>query len=295
MSWGMDVVRGVQKLLGPGMLVPMKIITFFGSEAFVLTALPLLYWCVDRRKGARIGIFVLSSAFLNMWLKMLFMQPRPYDFDPSLGLARESTPGLPSGHGQTSITFWGAMLTILPRAAGVIALIVMPLLIGVSRLYLGVHFPTDIFASWAIGGILVAAFYGLGPKIEALFHGWETRFRLIVITAIALIMNFLLPADTMLSGAFWGSAVGFALTSKNLRFDAGGSLQKKALRYLVGIAGTALFYFGPKILIGSALASQEALVRFTRYALVGLWAAYGAPWCFFKLKLVGLEASAAQV
>jgi len=292
LSWGLDVIRDVQRILGPGMLVPMQAITFFGSEVFAIAALPLLYWCVDRKKGARIGILVLFSAFVNLWTKLLFMQPRPYDFDPSVGLARESTFGLPSGHGQMSITFWGSMLTVLPRLAGIAALIAVPLLVGLSRLYLGVHFPTDVFAAWGIGGLVLALFYGLGPKLEALLQRWNLRLRLITVAAIALAMNFLMPSDTLLAGAFFGSAVGFALASKNLRFDAGGSLAEKFLRYLLGIAGTLVLYLGPKFLIGDSPASQEALIRFLRYGCVGLWVAYGAPWCFLRLKLVRLEAGA---
>ena len=64
--WGLEVVRGVQKALGPGMLGVMELVTFFGSEGFVLAMLPLIYWCVNREAGARIGIAVLFSAFLNL-------------------------------------------------------------------------------------------------------------------------------------------------------------------------------------------------------------------------------------
>jgi hypothetical protein len=289
LSWGLDVVREIQKTLGAGMLIPMQAITFFGSEAFAIAALPLLYWCVDRKKGARIGILVLFSAFMNLFVKFLFMQPRPYDFDPSVGLVREITPGLPSGHGQMSITFWGGMLTVLPRLAGIIALVLIPLFVGISRLYLGVHFPTDIFAAWGIGGLMLGLFYGFGPAVEALLHSWNLRLRIIAIAIVALAMNFLLPSDTLLAGAFFGSAVGFALASNNLRFDAGGSFANKAKRYFLGIAGTAILYFGPKLVLGDSFASQEALIRFIRYGFIGLWVSYGAPWCFLRLNLVGLE------
>lgn len=287
----MTVVRKIQEILGPGMLVPMKAITFFGSEGFVLAVLPLIYWCVDRKKGARIGIVVLFSTFLNLFCKLLLKQPRPFDVDPAVGLASEETFGFPSAHSQTSVTFWGVMLTVLPRGIGIAAFLLVSFLVALSRLYLGVHFPTDILGGWILGGIVLGLYYGFGAKIEALLHRWNLRWRLIAVAALALAMNALMPTDTRLAGAFFGSAAGFALASWNLRFSVGGGLAQRGLRYLAGIAGLLAIYGLPRLVLDEATASS-ALVRFLRYGLVGLWASYGAPWCFLKLKLVVLESPA---
>ena len=287
--WGMDIVRGFQSFFGPAMLGPMKAVTFLGSEIFALAALPLIYWCVDRKKGARIGIVVLFSAFSNLWCKLLFAQPRPYDFDPSVQLAFDPTSAFPSGHAQTSITFWGAMLGVLRGPIRIAAFIVIPLLVGLSRVYLGVHFPTDVLGGWALGGLILILFNAFSARIEVLLGGLNLQLRLIVISLVALGMNALMPSDTMLSGAFFGSAAGFALASRNLRFDSRGSMAQKALRYIVGIAFTLVLYLGPKLFLDDAFPSQQALVRFLRYALVGIWVAYGAPWCFLKMKLIKLE------
>ena len=293
-AWGLNLIRGIQGVFGPGMLVPMKVITFLGTEIFALAALPLVYWCVDRKKGARLGLVTLFSAFLNLWVKMLFTQPRPYDFDPSVGLARESTPGFPSGHSQTSVTFWGMMLMILRGPWRIVAFVAIPLLVGLSRLYLGVHFPTDVFGGWLLGGLVLGLFYGFGGKIEALMAKWDLRSRIIAVAIVALGMNVLMRDDTRLSGVFFGSGVGFALASGNLRFDAGGDFAKRGLRYALGLAGTLILYLGPKALLGDMMASQRALINFLRYGLIGIWVAYGAPWCFIKLKLLSLERAPAE-
>lgn len=271
------------------MMVPMQMITILGSEFFALAALPLIYWCVDRKKGARIGIVVLFSAFFNLWCKILFRQPRPYDFDPTVGLLRENTFGLPSGHAQMSITFWGAMLPLLSRGFGIVLLLSLPLAVGLSRLYLGVHFPTDLLGGWVLGGIVLGLFYGFSARIESALGKLNLRQRLIAVSAVALLMNLLMPSDTLLSGAFFGSAAGFALASKNLRFKAGGALRKRIIRYVAGIVGLVVLYLGPKLILGESLGSQQPLIRFLRYGIIGFWVSYGGPWCFLKLGLIALE------
>jgi len=293
LEWGLNVVRGVQSFFGPGLEGTMKTISFVGSEVFAIAVLPYVYWCIDRRKGARIGLVVLLSAFANFWLKYLFVQPRPYDFDPSVGMLTEPTPGLPSGHSQSSVTFWGAMMTVLPKPWGVIALVLVPLLVGLSRVYLGVHFPTDVFAGWALGAVILALYFGLGPRLEKILHGFDMRKRVLSAAVVALAMVWLMPEDTAISGAFLGAGVGFGFASKLVRFDAGGPAGKKALRYGLGIVGALVLYLGPKYLIGDAFVSQAALIRFLRYALLGLWVAFGAPWCFLKLGLLDLEVEVA--
>lgn len=289
LAWGLDVVEAVQKFFGPHMLVPMKIITFLGSEYFIFAVLPFLYWCVDRKKGAKIGIVVIVSGFLNSCLKMLFMQPRPYDFRPELGLAREDTPGLPSGHSQNSVTFWGAMLAVLPRTLGWTLAVLVPLLVGISRLYLGVHFPTDVFAGWAVGALVVVVANFLERKLSGIFGRMPMRFQLITVAAVALMMNFVLPSGTMLSGIFLGSVAGFVLTGHTLKFATDGTAAQKVLRYLIGNGVAVLVYIAPKLILGDEIASGQPLVRFVRYGLLGLWISYGAPWLLTKLKLMHLE------
>lgn len=289
LAWGMDVVRAVQEFFGKAMLVPMEGLSFPGSELCVLVALPFIYWCVDRKKGIRISVAILVSVFLNQGLKTLTAQPRPYDFEPALGLSSETTYGFPSGHSQTSVVFWGSARNLFPNTLGWILAVAVPLLVGISRVYLGVHFPTDVFAGWGIGVVLLLVFGKFGPPIEAMMHEWPLRFRLISAAIVSVCFALILPDESALAGGFLGCAFGFALASKRLRFDARGAIGAKALRFILGMAGLAILYFVPKLLIGDMWHEQDRLIRFLRYGLMGIWASCGAPWCFLKLKLVGLE------
>ncbi|MDR1566419.1 MAG: phosphatase PAP2 family protein, partial [Treponema sp.] len=104
--WGLEIIRAIQGIENPGLTGVIKLITALGSEAFIIPLLLLIFWCIDEKRGFRLGILVILSAWMNVFTKGLFKQPRPYNLDPSLGLASEQSYGFPSGHAQMSLTFW---------------------------------------------------------------------------------------------------------------------------------------------------------------------------------------------
>ena len=98
LQWGLDLIVVIQQVRGPALDSIFRAITFSGAEEFYLLLLPVLFWCVDFGLGARVGLFLLLSSYLNVYLKDLFHQPRPFDLDPSLQLTPAEGYGLPSGH-----------------------------------------------------------------------------------------------------------------------------------------------------------------------------------------------------
>lgn len=286
LEWGVDVIRAIQTIESPGLTVVMKVLTQLGSEYFYLLFLPILFWCVDERFGARLGLVFLASSFVNGWTKVLFAQPRPFHLDPSVGLSYESSHGLPSGHAQGTATFWGLLAPRLRRPWGLALALGVPLLVSFTRLYLGVHFPTDIFLGLALGWGFALASLVFGDRVAKAVAGWNVRIRIIAAAAVSLGMNALHPQDTSLSGVFLGTAIGACFLFERLRFDAGsGTLAKKAARMAVGLAGVAVIYFGVKLLAPKAGHGLYALFRFLRYGLVGAWVSLGAPWVFLRLGL----------
>ena len=293
LSWGLELIRDVQQMASPSLTVIMKAITALGTEWFFLASLPLVYWCVDRRRGARIGVIFLCSSFLNLWFKDLFTQPRPFELDPAVGLAHETSYGLPSGHAQGAVVFWGTVAPLFRKPWGLVLAIVLPLVISFSRIYLGVHFPTDVFAGWLIGGMIVAIDAIFGDRISAFLSKQSFRIKAVGAAALALAMNFLDKNDTSISGVFLGAALGFLLADKYAAFEARGPAGKRVLRYLVGLAGAAVIYLGLKAILPGKGEELYALCRFLRYALVGAWIGFGAPWAFLKLRLADPSPAAA--
>ncbi len=284
--WGLDVVRAVQSAANPVFTLFFRFITFLGSEYLFLLVIPLVYWCVDRTKGIRLGILVITSAVLNAWLKVLFAQPRPYDLDPSVKMAHEPSRALPSGHSQHSATLWGGLAPWIRRPWGLILALVLPLLIGFSRVYLGVHFPTDVFLGWALGYVFAAAHALWGNYLQALAARLPGRAQVILAAAAALGMNALNREETGLPGLLFGAVAGAVLASSRALFDASaGTTPRKALRFLAGASAAAVLYFGLKVLLPGRGSELYGLFRFVRYGILGVWMTLGAPWLFLRLGL----------
>jgi membrane-associated phospholipid phosphatase len=288
MNWGLEVIRTVQTVKGPFLTAVMQVLTQAGSEYFYLLFLPVVFWCVDVRFGIRFGLVFLFSAFTNSWLKVVFSVPRPFVLDPSVGLAHETSFALPSGHAQGSATFWGLLAVRFRAPWGLILAIVLPLIIGFTRIYLGVHYPTDLFLGWLLGWGIALAWYIFGDRISRMVAKANIRLRIIAAAVVALGMNALYPVDPTLAGAFLGTAIGANFMFGRVAFDAAsGNLKTKAARMGLGLAGLALVYFGGKLVSPGDGSTLYPLVKFVRYGLVGAWISLGAPWFFVRLGLGG--------
>ena len=137
----------------------MPLITSLSNTGifWIILAVILLFFKKTRRAGMTMGLALIFGLLLcNLTLKPLTARIRPYVFDPSIQLivGPESEFSFPSGH--TISAFEGAVgLWIHHRKAGW-ACIVLAALIGFSRLYLMVHYPTDVIAG-VIFGVVIAA------------------------------------------------------------------------------------------------------------------------------------------
>jgi hypothetical protein len=290
LSWGLNVVKDTQSLASPALTVAMKGLSFLGTEYFYLALLPLIYWCVDKRRGIRIGVLVFLSGAFNLRLKLIFAQPRPYDLVPALGMVKESGFGLPSGHAQNTTVLFGSASALFRAPWGLVLSIAMPFLVGISRIYLGVHFPTDVIAGWAIGAAMLGIDRLCGDRLERLFASLRYSMALALAAAVALVMNVLYIQDTSLSGAFFGLVGASIYARRGPAFSVAGKILRRTLRYFFGMATVAIVYALPKLLLAGLEEGGPPLIRFLRYALLGAWVAAGAPWLFLKMGLADLEA-----
>jgi len=140
----------------------MRLLTAIGSLPVVIAVLALVIVSAVRR-GDRRAVYSLlvvsvASEVLNWMLKHLVARPRPTLFEE---IATLHTYSFPSGHAMTGAAVYGMIGVVLareyPRFRRPLAVAVptLVILIGVSRIFLGVHWPTDVLAGWAAGMALM--------------------------------------------------------------------------------------------------------------------------------------------
>ncbi|RJR34785.1 MAG: phosphatase PAP2 family protein [Desulfobacteraceae bacterium] len=290
-DWGVDIILGLQSL-SPALDLPFKLLTFLGNEGFYLLLLPLVYWCIDRRTGARLAILFLVSAYLNSAAKLFAAQPRPFEYDLRVrALVGAEGGGLPSGHTQHSVVVWGFLTMQLRKSWFRLVAVFFMISVPLSRLYLGVHFPVDLLGGYLLGALLLIAFSRAEQRLERIA---QKGFAMWWILALVLpgAMIFASPSGDhacISSGAaLMGMSVGMILERRWVGFVSGGELWKKLLRLVIGMAVAVAIWAGLKQAFSDL--GPELPFRILRYSLLGLWAALGGPWIFSKLRLVECRA-----
>lgn len=191
-------------------------ITRFGGFYLIAMLTLIIYYAIDKRSGFWIAILVSLSAYTNLFLKHLFNHPRPPD---NLHKIEAGGFGLPSGHSQSSMTFYGSIgfewKRYIPLFVGVI-----PILIGFSRIYLGVHYLTDVVSGLAIGLAFISVSYYFKDGIQDFFSNlplWQKLVIPIIIFPTLLLINPRSMA-ARLTGMMLGLTLGYIFETRKIGF-----------------------------------------------------------------------------
>jgi membrane-associated phospholipid phosphatase len=303
-DFGISLIITLQGM-GDWLIAPMRFFSYLGNEEFFLLVLPLIYWSVDSALGLRVGIILVTGSLFNNIFKLIFAGPRPYWVSSHVRAlwTTETSFGIPSGHAQNAVGVWGTIAMFL---------------IGFSRIFLAAHFPHDVILGWLLGAVLLWAFTRFWEPLAAWLSPKPLNHQIFIAFAVSLMFIVLgLGATTLRSGyqvpqewidnatqakaelpapidpnstftsagIFFGLAVGTAWIRSIGGYQASGPIQKRALRYIVGLIGVLILYFGLSYIFPRGDGFIFYTLRFIRYGLIGWWVAGGAPWIFMKFNL----------
>lgn len=313
-QWGLEVIHAVQHLRSPWFTVAMQAVSFLSDPAFYFGLVLLLYWCVDSVGGFRLGLTIVFSGALNTAIKEVLQVPRPFVRDPSVFIVEESGFSTPSGHSQGSATFYplfarlmlgsrkcgqcsgteekcGGRKPLLCVVARLSVAVLLPLLVGFSRIYLGVHYPSDVLLGLSLGFLTSVGLMLFWNPAAQLVSSWRTSLQVLLAAAVVFVLNHFSGTHTSLNGALLGFLVGRIFWNKNDRFwDAAGTPRQRLLRLPVGLlvtGATFLIFELVKNLAGQLLPTMElaVLLKFVQFAAAGFVVVYLCPLLFIRLGL----------
>ncbi|WP_420629662.1 phosphatase PAP2 family protein [Candidatus Leptofilum sp.] len=312
LQFGVDASRWFQETL-PQLEAFFQFISTLGIEEFYLALFPLIYWSVHKEAGRALAYVFLVGNVFNTTLKHAFRQPRPFWLDPALEKFTDGGYGIPSGHTQFTTTIYLFAAVWLRRRWMWLLAILMIIVMGVSRIYLGSHFVHDVAAGFVLGLLVLAGYLIWQRRYQSKFEKRILGQRLLTVvlvpvafTAVYLIIRLIIgEPDTTVAWAsrlpevelesvegfvtavssLLGAGIGLVLERSRIRFLVEGAIWQRAVRYLLGIVVAVAIWAGLGQLFPDDPLWLALPLRLLRYALLTLWVTYYAPWAFVKLQL----------
>lgn len=257
----------------------MRYLNYLDSMPFYTLLITTVCFAYDQKIGFRLLFLAILSWFINQDCKMFFEQPRPIHLEPSLGLAHASSFGFPSGAAQTFLVYLGFLSLTFKKRWFWIASISLTLLVSFSRVYLGLHFPSDILGGWIIGIALLSTYWFTLPKLEP-FLKKQSNLTLILLSFAITVFLWTLaltPQIGLIALTLLGVSIGFIFTTclKKPKY-----LKEKIIRSALVLAGLAIIGF-VRFFVKDFVTLISPLCVFAS----GVWFTYGVNLLCRRLKL----------
>ena len=283
----------------------MSLITHLGEETAFLVIALVVFWCVNKYHGYYLLGVGLFGNLANQFMKITCRVPRPWVRDPEFSVVESAKAeaggySFPSGHTQTAVGTFGAVAATQKRRWIVGICIVLAVLTGFSRMYLGVHTPADVLVG---GAMALAMVFGLKPLMQVKRKG---SIPVIFGLLLALSVGFLaylecypFPADLDLEnyesavkngytflGCFAGVLAVYVVDESKLHFTTKAVWWAQILKVLFGLVAIVLVKEGTKAPL-NALCGGHMIARSIRYCLLVITAGVLWPLTFRWFEKLG--------
>ena len=278
-------------------------ITYIGDEIFALALICIIFWCLNKNYGYKLGFSFFASGMIIQALKVTFRIPRPWQIDENfttVGNSQKAATGysFPSGHTQCSTTVFSSFAIEAKKMWLKLVCVAIFLLVGLSRMYLGVHTPKDVIVAMVVTLLCVLIFNNLFDKIEdnQKYDGIIAVVLAVISVAVTLYAVILKMQDIIpdtkeyaknaldcckTGGAGFGFAIGWYIERRWVKFDVKTEkVWQQIVKLIFGICVALLLKELPKIIFADLIEGSmkiQAIIDTARYVLVTFWVVAGFP------------------
>ncbi|TNO96939.1 phosphatase PAP2 family protein [Bacillus sp. CD3-1a] len=258
-----------------------KLVSILANETLYLVIISFLYWCVSKRKAFHMIVMLCFSGYIGIMVKEFMKIPRPYTYDGIEALYEKSAAGysFPSTHVQLSTTFWGSFMILCKKRIVWIIGIIFIILVAISRLYLRVHWLSDIIGAVLFSVIVVYLYTKVTMGLS------DRKFILLqrIILAVSLIMYVMTSQvdNLKLLGVLTGSTIGIMLENHFINMNESNDFKMQVVKTVLGLSIMLIMQFILKKVIPD--------MYYLRYAVTGITITFVCPFMFHMLRLKKCE------
>jgi len=279
----MELLWALESIRSPFLDGVFGVITRLGEEMILILVFCALYWCVNKKMGYVMGVAFFLSSLVVQGMKIIFRIDRPWVVDPAFepvgGAIRQATGyAFPSGHTQNAAALLGSLAAMLKPAPVKVACVLLAVLVAFSRMYLGVHFLSDVLVSLAVTFLLV--WFAVKVVADDSFCKKRELILSLVIALCAIAVIVIAAAlyhsgateprqlsdATRAAGAAIAFAIGMFVERVYIRFSVKTkNIFLQVVKFALGLAGTIAIQEGVRF-IGTGL-----VIDAIRYFLMVAW------------------------
>ncbi|MDA1746248.1 phosphatase PAP2 family protein [Bacillus paranthracis] len=254
-----------------------KLVSIIANETLYLIVISISYWCVSKRKAFHMIVMLCFSGYIGIVIKEFMKIPRPYTYDGIQSLYEKSAASysFPSTHVQLATTFWGSFMILCKKRIVWIIGIVFIILVAISRLYLRVHWLSDIIGAVLFSVIVVYLYTKVTMELS------DRKFILLqrIIVAVSLIMYVMTSQvdNLKLLGVLTGSTIGIMLENHFINMNESNDFKTQVVKTVLGLSIMLIMQFILKKVIPD--------MYYLRYAVTGITITFLCPFMFHMLRI----------